>query len=90
MFTYFGGAETIKRQTERRLMAEKVKSKRAKDSGDSEDVSEGSTVSELLRYFLEERKEEKQRQEARDQQFLQMIESMAERRADEDKRREER
>ena len=65
-------------------MAEKVKSKRAKV-----DASEGSTVSELLRFFLEERKQEK-RQKTRDQQFLQVIESMAERKADEDKRREER
>lgn len=67
-----------------------MKSKRTKESGDAEEISDGGTVHDLLRSFLEEKKEEKQRQELRDQHFLQIFEALTTNKQDEDKRREER
>ena len=46
-------------------------------------------MTELLKFFMDEKKEEKQRQEMRDQQFLKIIEEITTKGQDEDKRREE-
>ena len=69
-------------------MAE-TRSKRKKESGDMDNTSEGGTMTELLEIFMDEKKEEKQRQEVRDQQFLKIIEAITTKGQDEDKRREE-
>ena len=46
-------------------------------------------MTELLKFFMDEKKEEKQRQEMRDQQFLKINEAITTKGQDEDKRREE-
>ena len=69
-------------------MAE-TRSKRTKESGDTDDTSEGGTMTELLKFFMDEKKEEKLRQEMRDQQFLKIIEAITTKGQDEDNRREE-
>ena len=46
-------------------------------------------MTELLKFFMDEKKEEKQRQEIRDQQFLKIIEAITTKGQEEDKRREE-
>ena len=45
-------------------------------------------MTELLKFFMDEKNEEKQRQEMRDQQFLKIIETITTKGQDEDKRRE--
>lgn len=69
-------------------MAE-TRSKRTKELGETEDTQDGGTMTELLRFFMDEKREEKQRQEIRDRQFLQIIEAMTTKGQDEEKRREE-
>jgi hypothetical protein len=46
-------------------------------------------MTELLKFLMDEKKEEKQRQEMRDQQFLKIIEAITTKGQDEDKKREE-
>ena len=69
-------------------MAE-TRSKRTKESGDMDDTSAGGMMTELLKFFMDQKREEKQRQEMRDQQFLKIIEVITMKGQDEDKRREE-
>ena len=70
-------------------MAEKVKSKRENNFGDVEEISEGGTRYDLLRFLLEERKKEEQ-QETCNQQFLRIIETMTEKGHGEKRMRDER
>ena len=69
-------------------MAE-TRSKRTKESGDTDDTSVGGTMTQQLKFIMDKKKEEKQGQEIRDEQFLKIIEASTKKGDDEDKRREE-
>ena len=66
-----------------------TRSKRTKESGDTDDTSQGDMMTELLKFFMDEKKEEKQRQKICDQQFLKITGAITTKGQDENKRREE-
>ena len=68
-----------------------MRSKRTKESGDTDDTSERGTMTELLKFFYGRKRRRKTTLGIRDQQFLKIIEAIiiTTKGQDEDKRREE-